>query len=115
MVIDPSDGRIPLQDWAAEKRDEIMANQDELEHLDPRVKCLPAGLPRAHLPVPYNTYQILQVPGAVIILYEWNHHSRYIPLDGATSRRARDPTGDGRFEGALGGEHARGGRDEFHR
>lgn len=82
MVIDPPDGRIPLQDWAADKRDEIMANQDKLEHLDPRVKCLPAALPRAHLPVPYNTYQILQVPGAVIILYEWNHHSRYIPLDG---------------------------------
>ena len=66
MVIDPPDGRIPLQEWAAEKRDEIMANQDKLEHLDPRVKCLPAALPRAHLPVPYNTYQILQVPGAVI-------------------------------------------------
>ena len=30
----------------------------------------------------YNSYQILQVPGAVIILYEWNHHTRYIPLDG---------------------------------
>ena len=35
-----------------------------------------------HLPVGYNTYQILQVPGAVIFLYEWNHHSRYVPLDG---------------------------------
>ena len=46
------------------------------------MKCLPAAIPRAHLPVGYNTYQILQVPGAVLILYEWNHHSRYIPLDG---------------------------------
>lgn len=82
MVVDPADGKIPLKPWAAEKRDEIMENQDKLEHLDPRVKCLPAALPRAHLPVGYNTYQILQVPGAVIILYEWNHHSRYIPLDG---------------------------------
>ena len=83
MVIDPADGKIPLQPWAAEKRDEIMERQDELEFLDPRVKCLPAALPRAHLPVGYNTYQILQVRGAVIILYEWNHHSRYIPLDGS--------------------------------
>ena len=82
MVYDPADGRIPLQEWAIEKRDEIMENQDKLEHLDPRVKCLPAALPRAHLPVGYNTYQILQVPGAVIFLYEWNHHSRYVPLDG---------------------------------
>ena len=82
MIIDPPDGRVPLQEWAAEKRDEIMERQEELAFLDPRVKCLPAALPRAHLPVGYNTYQILQVPGAVIILYEWNHHSRYIPLDG---------------------------------
>ena len=82
MIVDPPDGRVPLQPWAADRRDEIMDNQDRLADLDPRVKCLPAGLPRAHLPVGYNTYQILQTPGAVIILYEWNHHSRYIPLDG---------------------------------
>ena len=82
MIVDPPDGRVPLQPWAADQRDEIMDNQDRLADLDPRVKCLPAGLPRAHLPVGYNTYQILQTPGAVIILYEWNHHSRYIPLDG---------------------------------
>ena len=83
MVVDPPDGRIPFQPWASERRGEVMARQDELEHLDPRVKCLPAALPRAHLPVGYNTYQILQVPGHVVILYEWNHHSRYIPLDGS--------------------------------
>ena len=83
MIIDPPDGRIPLQDWAIEKRVEIMANQDKLEFLDPRVKCLPAALPRGNLPVGYNSYQFLQVPGAVILLYEWNHHTRYIPLDGS--------------------------------
>ena len=103
MVIDPADGKIPLQPWAAEKRDEIMARQDELEFLDPRVKCLPASLPRAHLPVGYNTYQILQVPGAVIILYEWNHHSRYIPLDDSphVSSDMKFGMGDsrGRWEG----------------
>ena len=82
LVIDPPDGRIPLQPWAAEKRGETMANQDQLEHLDPRVKCLSAALPRANTPVGYNSYQFLQVPGAVVILYEWNHLSRYIPLDG---------------------------------
>ena len=82
MVIDPADGTIPFQPWAAEQRGEIMARQDELEHLDPRVKCLPAALPRAHLPVGYNTYQILQIPGYVVMLYEWNHLYRYIPLDG---------------------------------
>ena len=82
MIIDPPDGKVPLQPWAAEQRGEIMARQDELAHLDPRVKCLPSALPRAHLPVGYNTYQILQIPGYVIMLYEWNHLYRYIPLDG---------------------------------
>lgn len=82
MIIDPPDGKVPFQGWAAEQRGEIMARQNELEHLDPRVKCLPSALPRAHLPVGYNTYQILQIPGYVVMLYEWNHLYRYIPLDG---------------------------------
>ena len=82
LVVDPPDGKIPLQPWAAAKRAEIMANQDKLAQLDPRVKCLSAGLPRANLPYGFNTYQILQVPGYVVILYEANHEYRYIPLDG---------------------------------
>lgn len=83
MIVDPVDGKIPLQSWAAEKREEIMSRADEIEFLDPRVKCLPAAVPRGNLPVGYNTYQFLQLPDAVIILYEWNHLFRYIPLDGS--------------------------------
>ena len=82
MIIDPPDGRVPLQPWAAEQRDEVMRRQNELAHLDPRVKCLPSALPRVHLPVGYNTYQILQIPGYVVMIYEWNHLYRYIPIDG---------------------------------
>ena len=81
MIIDPPSGQVPFQPWATEQRNEIMARQDQLKHLDPRVKCLPAAFPRAHLPVGYNTYQIEQGPGFILMLYEWNHHSRYIPLD----------------------------------
>ena len=103
MIVDPPDGRIPLQDWAVEKRVEIMANQDKLEMLDPRVKCLPAAVPRGNLPVNYNSYQIVQTPDAVIILYEWNHHTRYIPLDGSdhVAPEIRLGMGDsrGRWEG----------------
>jgi hypothetical protein len=82
MVVDPPDGKIPLQPWALEKREEIMRNQSKLEYLDPRVKCLPAGVPRVNMPIQFNTYQFLQVPGHVILLYEWNHLYRVIPLDG---------------------------------
>ena len=103
MIVDPPDGKIPFQPWAAEQRNEIMVRQDELEHLDPRVKCLPSALPRAHLPVGYNTYQILQLPGYIVMLYEWNHLYRYIPLDGSphVSPDIRLGMGDsrGRWEG----------------
>ncbi len=30
----------------------------------------------------YNSYQIVQTPGYILMLYEWNHLYRYIPLDG---------------------------------
>ena len=115
MIIDPPDGRVPLQEWAAERRDEIMERQEELALLDPRVKCLPAAVPRAHLPVGYNTYQILQVPGAVIFLYEWNHHSRYVPLDGRPHVAAAHQARHGRPARPLGGQHAGHRLDELHR
>ena len=82
MVVDPPDGKIPLQPWAAERREEIMAKRDDVAFLDPRVKCLPAAVPRGNLPVGYNTYQFLQTSDAVLLLYEWNHLFRYVPLDG---------------------------------
>ena len=103
MVVDPPDGRIPMQPWALTKRNEIMANQDKVQHLDPRVRCLQSGVPRANLPVGYNTYQFLQVPGAVVLLYEWNHMYRHVPLDGRPHLPAsiKLPMGDsrGRWEG----------------
>ena len=103
MVVDPPDGKVPLQPWAMEKRAEIMAKQDQAEHLDPRVRCLQSGLPRANLPVGYNTYQIVQIPGYVVVLYEWNHMTRFIPLDGRphVGPSIRLPMGDsrGRWEG----------------
>ena len=83
MIVDPPDGKVPFQPWALERRSEIMARQEELALLDPRVKCLPSALPRAHLPVGYNSYQIFQNPGYILIVYEWNHLFRYISLDGS--------------------------------
>lgn len=103
MIIDPPDGKVPLQSWAFERRTELMARQDDLALLDPRVKCLPSALPRAHLPVGYNTYQILQIPGYVVMIYEWNHLYRYIPLDGRPHLPAEIKLGmgdsRGRWEG----------------
>src|SRR5262245_61943143 len=55
MIVDPPDGKVPMQPWALKKRIEIVANQDKVEFLDPRVRCLQSGVPRANLPVGYNT------------------------------------------------------------
>jgi hypothetical protein len=105
MIVDPSDGKVPLQPWAMERRADIIAKQDQVEHLDPRVRCLQSGVPRANLPVGYNTYQIVQIPGYVVLLYEWNHMTRFIPLDGRphVNARIRLPMGDsrGRWEGST--------------
>jgi hypothetical protein len=89
MIFDPPDSIIPLQPWAIAKRDEIIAHQDKVEFLDPRVRCIQSGIPRANLPVFYNSYQFLQTPGHVILLYEWNHMTRDIPLDGRPHLPAR--------------------------
>jgi len=103
MVVDPPDGKIPMQPWVAEMRKKIYDNQEKAEYLDPRVRCLQAGVPRANTPVYYNSYQIIQKPGYVVIIYEWNHMTRIIPLDGRPhlDPRIRLPMGDsrGRWEG----------------
>jgi hypothetical protein len=82
MIVDPPDGKVPFQPWALARRAEIIANQYQFDNLDPRVRCLPAGIPRVNLPITFNTYQILQTPGHVVFLYEWSHLYRDIPLDG---------------------------------
>jgi hypothetical protein len=107
FVVDPPDGKIPMQPWVFEMRKKIYENHytDKVEYLDPRIRCLQAGVPRAHTPVYYNSYQILQRPGAVIIVYEWNHMTRIIPLDGRPhlDSRIRLPMCDarGHWEGNV--------------
>jgi hypothetical protein len=103
LVVDPADGKIPLQPAAWEKRKEIIANQDKLEYLDGRVLCIAPGLPRTQIPAPVVGYQILQKPGYVVIFYEQSHLYRVIPLDGRPplSRNIRKAMGvsRGRWEG----------------
>ncbi len=103
MIVDPADGKVPMQPWVSAMRKEIYEKQDQAKFLDGRVRCLQAGVPRANMPVYYNSYQILQRPGYVIIVYEWNHMTRIIPLDGRPrlDPRIRLPMGDsrGRWEG----------------
>jgi hypothetical protein len=81
-VIDPPDGRIPYLPWARAHQQEIQQHADhpiKREHIDPRARCLPGGVPRETFP---TGFRFLQAPGYVIFLGEQKSVSRVIPLDG---------------------------------
>jgi len=82
LVIDPPDGKIPYQPWARAKRTEVFEHHTDLtkwEYVDPHTRCFLSGVPRIFY---QGTFQIVQPPGYVVILQEFNHGSRIIPLDG---------------------------------
>ena len=81
-IVDPADGKIPYQPWAAAKQREIFEHHTSpnAEQIDPQARCLLSGVPRVmYLP---NQFRILQTQGYVVILYEHNHTHREIPMDG---------------------------------
>ena len=105
MVVDPPDGRVPVMPWAEAVRDFNLAHLgDAPEHETPWVRCITRGVPAGMFPAAYNNaYQIMQVPGYVVIVSEMIHETRIIPLDGRSHVGAniRQWNGDsrGRWEG----------------
>ncbi|MDA1185058.1 MAG: hypothetical protein O2930_10500 [Acidobacteria bacterium] len=103
VIIDPPNGRVPFQPWAEAKRREHLVNlytPTEVQHVEPEDRCSLQGVPRSNLRGPM---QILQIPGHVVIMYEWVHAYRVIPVDGRPHAPAGAATwqGDsrGRWEG----------------
>jgi hypothetical protein len=108
---DSPDGSIPYQPWSRARKLEYIKGSvgdprgaASIEMMDPVMRCLPAGVPRMTTGVySYNGVQILQPAGYVVILAEWNHLYRIIPLDGRPhlSSNVRLWMGDsrGRWEG----------------
>jgi len=95
IIVEPKNGRIPFQPWAAATRREHLVNLDaptELQHIEPEDRCSLQGVPRSNLRGPM---QILQTPGQVVILYEWVHAFRVIPVDG----RPHAPKGSALWQG----------------
>jgi hypothetical protein len=84
MVIDPPDGRVPVLKWAEDRRDYDLAHlSDAPEHETPWVRCITRGYPAGMFPAGYNNaYQIIQIPGAVVMVFEMIHETRIIPIDG---------------------------------
>jgi hypothetical protein len=77
VVVDPPDGQIPYQPWAAAKQKENFAKRATL---DPVNHCFLPGVPRiAYMHYPF---QIFQTPQFVAITYEYVHASRTIFMNG---------------------------------
>jgi hypothetical protein len=75
VVVDPADGRIPYRAAALDRK---RANFAAREQADPMQKCYLAGVPRTmYLPYPM---QIFQTKDEVVILSEYVHTWRWIPL-----------------------------------
>ena len=69
---------IPYQPWALAKKRE---NYENRATLDPETHCYLPGVPRATY-MPFS-FQIIQVPGLITILYEYVHATRYIYANGS--------------------------------
>src|SRR5213593_4734829 len=105
LVVDPPNGRVPATPAAEAKRDyNLQHNGDSWVHMSVWDRCITRGVPGGMFPAGYNNaYQILQTPGAVVILYEMIHEARIIPMDGRphVPAQVRSWNGDplGRWEG----------------
>ena len=82
-IIDPPDGLLPYQPWAAARQKQQEKDYDNAtrpEHIDTQHRCLLSGVPRLYTIVP--VFQIIQSPGAVVFVWDEYHAYRVIPLDG---------------------------------
>jgi len=104
IIVDPPTGKVPYQPWAAAKRKDVLDHYKEsngnLQYIDTNARCFALGVPRTNY---MGSSQILQRPGSVVILNEYDNHYRIIPIDGRphVSPRIRQWIGDsvGRWEG----------------
>jgi hypothetical protein len=72
LIVDPRDGRVPYQAWAA-----ALPRTHRATYVEPNVPCFPSGVPRS-MYVP-TQIEILQTSDHVIILFERAHTYRIIP------------------------------------
>lgn len=74
FVIDPPDGKVPMQAWA-----EVQRRENRARYIDQNAQCFQSGVPR-HLYM--GTYQFLQTPTRLVQLSEETNAYRNIILDG---------------------------------
>jgi hypothetical protein len=84
-VSDPADGRVPYQPWALARRNAHRAGlsrgwpgeSGERLYADPQTFCL-KSVPR----YAQRGFEIVQTKSHVVIMLDWGHYYRSIPLDG---------------------------------
>jgi len=82
-VIDPPDGLLPYQPWAAARQKQQESDYEhptKPEHIDTQHRCLLSGIPRLYTIVP--SFRIIQIPGSIVFVWDEYHAYRVIPLDG---------------------------------
>jgi hypothetical protein len=96
LIVDPPDGKLPLQPWA-----QVQTRENEARYIDQNTQCFLSGVPRFMYEA--GAYQFLQAPGSITIMSEEAHAYRVIPMDGRPriARNLRLWLGDarGRWEG----------------
>jgi hypothetical protein len=81
-IVDPADRRLPWKPEEDAKRRQWLLQMNppvDLRHVELNARCALPGLFEGEDNA--NPYTILQKPGAVVILYDYNHTSRVIHLD----------------------------------
>ena len=82
-IIDPPDGQLPYQPWAAARQKQQGDAYDrptKPEHIDPQHRCLISGVPRLYTIVP--AFKIIQPAGSIVFIWDEYHAYRVVPLDG---------------------------------
>lgn len=75
VVVDPADGRLPLQPWARAQQRENFA-----KYIDQNANCFMSGIPRHMYMAP--AYNFIQTPNYIAIPSEEAHATRIIIMDG---------------------------------
>ena len=81
-IIDPPDGRIPYQPWAAalaKKYLDVHLDPPGPQFLDPVVHCVVHSVPRNMF---LQEKEIFQTPGSIVFLHAPAHQYRIVRLDG---------------------------------
>ena len=75
VIVDPPDGKIPLQAWAR-----VQQVQNRAKYIDQNINCFMSGVPRHMYMAP--AYNWIQTPNYMAIPSEEAHATRIITMDG---------------------------------